>query len=173
MKLSNKTKAYKIIAVILLVIYTLVIIFYPPEARLFQIIYVFLLLCAASAYDIVKNRIPLFLCIGVLLINAIYSVFGEWDYRIWLAGSIIILILSALFAVNKNAIGLGDVLILGFSAPAIPLDNLFTFLFLTFMLSSISGLIKGIMKRKFTGTTIPLVPCIAFSFFIVTLINSL
>ncbi|NLY19470.1 MAG: hypothetical protein GX045_11210, partial [Clostridiaceae bacterium] len=117
--------------------------------------------------------IPLFLCIGVLLINIFYSVFYEWDLGAWIAGAIIILALSAIFIINKKAIGTGDILILGFSVPAMPLPNLFMFLFLTFMMSSVLGLIKGIKAGKFTGTTIPLAPCIAFSFFIVALLNNL
>jgi len=173
MKEKNKSKIYMIIAAASLFVYLFVIITYPAVARLLQVIYVFFLLCAASYYDILMNGIPVFLCVGVLLVNIFYSALCGWDYRGWLAGAVVILILLAILVINKKAIGLGDILIIGFLIPALTLSDLFLFLFLTFLLSSVFGLIKGIKIRKFTGTTVPLAPCIAISFIIAASVSIL
>lgn len=170
---NNKRIIYIIIACILLLIYLFVIIYYPTFARLFRIIYVTILLCLASVYDILESRIPLCLCIGVLLVNVLYAVFCEWDYLFWLASAAVILALMIIYVIDKKAIGLGDILILGFSTPALPFSNLLMFLLLTFVISSVLGLIKGIKTGKFAGTMIPLAPCMAFSFFVVALLDYL
>ena len=165
MNQNNKSKMkYYIAAFAVLLGYIGLILLTPSTAYRIQIIAVFLLLCIAAVYDILKSLIPLFTCIGVLLINIVNAIFDRWDYRTWLAASLIIVILSLTLIIGKKSIGLGDILLLGFSVPALPFENILIFMFLTFVLSSIFGLIKGIKKRKFKGTTIPLAPCIALSF---------
>ena len=171
MKQNNKIKMkYYIVVFAVLLVYIVLVILNPSTAYMIQNLAVFLLLCVAAVYDIFKNQIPLFICICVLLINIFNAVLYEWDYRVWLFGFFVILVLTMILMIGKKSIGLGDVLLLGFSVPAVPFENIVIFMFLTFMLSSIFGLVKGMKKRKFKGTTIPLAPCIALSFLVANIV---
>ncbi|MDD4296677.1 MAG: hypothetical protein PHC69_06930 [Ruminiclostridium sp.] len=165
MNQNNKIeRKYYIATFAVLLVYIVVVLLNPSTTYMIQSLAVFLLLCIAAVYDILKNQIPLLICICILLINIVNAVLYECDYRVWLFGFIVILVLTLIFIIGKKSIGLGDVLLLGFSVPAVPLENIVIFLFLTFVLSSIFGLVKGLKKRKFKGITIPLAPCIALSF---------
>lgn len=166
MKQNNKFKRYYSIALALLFIYTATILLMPSAARLLQIISVLILLCAATVYDISQNQIPLLICVGILLVNIIYSVLVEWNYKKWLTAALTIFVLLVILVMNNKAIGLGDVLLLGFSVLALPFENILMFLFMTFLLSSVYGLIKGIKQKRFIGIMVPLAPCITLSFLI-------
>lgn len=165
MRQNNKNDMkYYIVAFVVFFVYIVLALLNLSKTYMIHSLAVFLLLCVAAVYDILKKQIPLFICICVLLINIVNAVLYEWDHRVWLFGFIVILVLTMVLMVGKKSIGLGDVLLLGFSVPAVPFENIVIFLFLTFVLSSIFGLVRGIKKRKFKGTTIPLTPCIALSF---------
>lgn len=166
---KNRIKQYGI-AVTLILIFTVLILLFPKAAHIIRAVSIFLLLCEASLYDIVKNEIPVHTCVGAAIVNIIYSVCNTWEFRLWISGILVVVVLSLLFFINRGGIGIGDILLLGISIPAVPIKNIVIFLFITFFLSAMTGIIKSIRKKKLTGTVIPLVPCITASFVIANLI---
>jgi hypothetical protein len=147
-----------------LLLYTIVIIFCIGIESQVRAVLILIILGISSVYDIRENKVSLFACLEILSINILHTVFIYFDLAIWTLSFLVIAILFIFYSINKNLIGLGDILIITFCVQALIPEKVLGFLFTTFLLSSIVGLIKCMNVKNFRGISIPLTPCVTAAF---------
>ncbi|HAA25588.1 MAG TPA: hypothetical protein DCE11_05645 [Ruminiclostridium sp.] len=167
LKMTGKTAVIQIILFIALILsYTLLVSLVPLKSRVVQRSYAFVFLIAAAIYDIRTNEIPLSVCAGMISLALIYSVIYLWDIAALIAAVVITVLLLAVSLAGRGIIGTGDALLLGSSVMMLSVQEILGFLFLTFLLSSVLGVILSIKMCKFKDAVVPLAPCIAVAFII-------
>ena len=153
-----------------LMTYTLLILLMPSKAQVIQRLYAFVFLAAAAISDIRTNEIPVAVCIGLISLTLIYAVIFSLDFAALITAVLITALLTVVHLTNKKIIGMGDVMLLGLSIIILSIDAILGFVFLTFLFSSILGIILSIKSQKFKDAVVPLAPCIAAAFIIQCLI---
>jgi len=166
-KMKGKTIIMQVIPIsAVLLSYTLLILLMPSKSQVIQRIYAFALLFAAAVYDIRTNEVPLAVCAGLISLALIYAVIFSWNFAAVITAVLIMALLMAVRLANGKIIGMGDVLLLGFSIIMLSIEEILRFVFLTFLFSSILGIILTIKRCQIKDTVVPLVPCIAAAFII-------
>lgn len=149
--------------------YIMVVFFIPrieEEARKFIVI---ILLTVISFFDIREQKVPVTACVAILGIDVMHSVFVCLNLTSWVISIAMSVILLIIFTINRNLIGLGDILLIACVQPLLP-ENSLKFLFLTFAISSFTGLLKCFKTKNLKDISVPLSPCITVSF-ILLLVN--
>jgi|GEM_PF-695338 len=164
-KTAGKTAVIQVIILVaLLLSYTLLILFMPPISKAIQKLYAFILLTATAISDIRTKEIPLAVCAGVIYLALIYSFIYSWDLAALITAVVITALLLAVRFAGGKIIGAGDALMLGSSVMMLSIDEILGFLFLTFLFSSVYGVVLAIKRRRFQDAVVPLAPCIAAAF---------
>lgn len=172
LKMTGKTVViHAVLMIAILFSYTLLIALIPSKAQVIQRLYVCAFLVSAAISDIRSGRIPFVVCIGLINLSLVYAVFFSLNFAAVITGIIITVLLLAVRLISKEAIGTGDVLLVGFSIMILPIDEILGFIFLTFLFSSILGIIMSIKRRKFMNAVVPLAPCIATAFIMQSLLR--
>lgn len=165
-----KKKAVKFfdtaVPVILLILYLLSVFFLPGIEKEVRKISITAVLLVSSFFDIRDREIPLLACISVSGISIIHAIFVSFSLFSWIVSFVLLSVFLVLYSINKNNIGLGDIFIVSLCVQSLLPEDAFRFLFLTFALSSLAGLIKCIRAKSMKNVAIPLSPCIAAAFII-------
>ncbi|MDI9482620.1 MAG: A24 family peptidase [Bacillota bacterium] len=165
LKMTGKTVTIQVILIFaVLLSFTILILLTPSKSQIVQRLYASVFLVAAAIYDIRTNEVPLVVCIGLMSLALIYAVIFSWDFAAVGTAGLIMVLLMAVRLVNRKTIGMGDVLLLGFSIIMLSINEILRFVFLTFLFSSISGIVLSIKRRRFKDAAVPLAPCIAAAF---------
>lgn len=143
---------------------------FPAAEKTAHKIAVALLLAEAALSDIREKQIPWTVCFSIPAANIIHSSLDYWDLPSWIAGAFTMLILFAVYFASRKMIGAGDALLLGACVTSLPNGDILGFLFLSFFISSICGMVLGIMKKKMREITVPFAPFVLTSFIITSFI---
>lgn len=167
LKMPSKTVILQITFIFALSLpYMLLILLIPSKAQIIQRLFASAFLISAAISDIRINEVPLASCIGLINLALINAVIFSLDFAAVVTAVILTALLLVVRLVKRETIGMGDVLLLGFSITMLSIDEILRFVFLTFLFSSVLGIILSIKKRKFKNVAVPLAPCIAAAFII-------
>jgi len=152
------------VPVIVYVIYTAAVFLLPmveDEVRKIEII---IMLAIASISDIRTQNIPLTACIAILGINVIRSVLVLFYAMSWITSFVVLVIFIAIYAINKDLIGLGDIFLAAVCVQSLMPEDIIKFLFMAFAFSSFIGFFKCLKTKSLSNITVPMSPCVAVSF---------
>lgn len=149
---------------VLCMLYIIAGILLPPSEIILHKLLVTLLMLLASYEDIRKKEFSVAICCVIFLINALHSIFYSHDYFIWIVAAVLVFFLLVIHFINQKIIGIGDITLLGLCISAILIEHILIFLFLSFFLSAIVGVVIGISKKNMKDLTVPMVPCITLAF---------
>lgn len=150
--------------VTLSLIYIAAALFIPSVEKALHISSIILLMLVISWADIREKQIPLSCLYGAFVINAVHSLFFYGNLITWVVGLLFALLLMVIRLIKRDAIGTGDILLLGVLIAILPMENILTFLFLSFFCSSIIGTILVLIKKGSESVVIPMAPCITLAF---------
>lgn len=159
------------LTLILCFCYIAAALIFPSSEKTFHIITIILLMIITSWTDIRERQIPLSCLCGVLVINAVHSLFFYGNLITWAAGLLLTLLLMGFRLIKRDAIGTGDILLLGVLISTLPIEKILMFLFLSFFCSSITGILLVLVKRGSKSIVIPMAPCITLAFIAGTFIR--
>jgi prepilin signal peptidase PulO-like enzyme (type II secretory pathway) len=123
---------------------------------------------AASFEDIQEKQIPIIVLGGIFVINVIRSVFFTGNCVIWVAAAVFSAVMLCVHLIKRDAVGLGDIMLLGLGISSLTIENILSFLFLSFVFSSIYGIIQIALKRDQKAAAVPMAPCITLAWIAVT-----
>lgn len=146
------------------VLYTMVVFFAPDTEEGVRKLVLTVILAIASSSDIRRHKIPLIACIAVLGINVTKTAFVSVNPASWIISFVLFAFLLIIYIINKDLIGLGDIILITLCVQSLFPEKIFKFLFLTFVFSTFAGLFKCLKAKKLKNVTVPLTPCIAVSF---------
>lgn len=149
---------------VVLSVYILTIFLCKGIERQVRDLLIIIILSVTSVYDIRENKVPLFALLGILGINLLRTTFIFFDLTTYLICLVVLAVLFVFYTINKSLIGLGDILLISFCVQALLSEIVLSFLFTTFLFSSIVGLVKCMREKDFRGVSIPMTPCIAAAF---------
>jgi len=139
--------------------------FLLPEAEdVIRKLIIAVLLVTASVHDIFVKKIPVYVCIAILFINVIYSLTDCFIPASWVFSAVSFLLLIAVYFINRDLIGLGDILLLTVCIQSMSPVGIMKFLFLAFTFSFLLGVLKCIRKGSMKKVSVPMAPCIASAF---------
>lgn len=153
-----------------LISYTMVIFFLQSIEEVTRILLVTAVLIAAAIFDIYETEIPLPLCLAIPGVNILHTVFVYCNLFSWAVSLVVALLLLIIYIINRNLIGLGDILLVTFCVQALLPEDIFKFLFFTFAFPSVFSLIRGLRFKNIMETSVPLAPSIAAAFSFVSFI---
>ncbi|AGC68424.1 type IV leader peptidase family [Thermoclostridium stercorarium subsp. stercorarium DSM 8532] len=168
LKKINEKRLFKIMGLLTFFIfhisYSSVALFMPAREYAARKFILVILLAIASFHDIREQKVPLWVCAAIFGINVIHSVMVYKSVVQWIIGFILLAALMALYFLNRNLIGLGDILLVTSCVQSLRAENTMKFLFLTFAFASLSGIFKCIRNKSFNSVSVPLSPCVAAAF---------
>lgn len=153
------------------VCYAVAAFLFPQIERTFHSLVIILLMLAASWVDIREKQIPLTCLLGVFVINTFHSLFFSGGLTAWAVGFLFSALLMVVRLIKKDAIGMGDILLLGVLISALEVENILMFLFLSFLCSSVVGILLLLVKRDVKSTMVPMAPCMTIAFIAGTIIR--
>ncbi|NLN63958.1 MAG: hypothetical protein GX144_00830 [Clostridiaceae bacterium] len=145
-------------------VYAAAAMFFPEMENLLHKVVVIVLLVIGSYQDIRENKFSMLLPSFIFLVNGFHGILYTHDIVVWVIGAALFLVLLPVWLVKKKMIGFGDNLLLALCITALSVEEILMFLFLSFFLSAIFGVVCGFGKRKVRGTSVPMIPCITLAF---------
>jgi prepilin signal peptidase PulO-like enzyme (type II secretory pathway) len=167
---DGKNRVFIFVAVVLSMLYTVIALLLPASEKSLHILVILILMVAASFEDIKEKQIPFILIGGIFVINVIRSVFFTGDYVIWVAAAAFSAVMLCVHLIKRDAVGLGDIMLLGLGISSLAIEDILSFLFLSFLFSSIYGIIQIVLKKEQKGSAVPMAPCITLAWIAVTFI---
>lgn len=167
--LSGENGLFTFVSSALTGLYTALVLIFPFTERTMHTLVTFLLLAAASYADIRENRIPVTIFCGMFITGIIHSVCFTENCIVWIAAAVFSVILLAVRMIKKEAVGTGDILLLGLGIASLVPERIFSFLFLSFFLTSVYGIIRIALKRSKKGG-VPMAPCVLLAWLAVLIL---
>jgi Flp pilus assembly protein protease CpaA len=153
-------------------VYTSLGLLFPSAEKMVHKCIITLFLLVASYNDVKDREFPVLICIVILIVNIIHTLFVPEVFKGWIAGMTGILFLLLVHFVNQKTIGIGDIILLGLCMSTLLIKDILNFLFLSFFFSSVYGVVLGIFKKKVKDLAVPLVPSISLAFMLTALLSA-
>ncbi len=148
---------------VLTILYVFAAIIFPFCENTWHILSCILLMTAASFADIQKNHIPVGVLGSYFVINIVRSAFFIGSFSSWVIAAVFSAVLFGVHLIKKNAIGTGDIMMLGLGISSLAAQNTLPFLFLSFILSSLYGFVLLVVKKNHKTIAVPMAPCITIA----------
>lgn len=156
---SGENGLFTLVSSVLTGLYTALAFIFPASERTVYMLVTLLLLAAASFADIREYRIPATILCGMFITGIIHSVCFTDNYIVWIAAAAFSVVLLVVRLIKKEAVGSGDILLLGLGISSLVPERIFSFLFLSFFLTSVYGIIRFALNRNIKGG-VPMAPCV-------------
>lgn len=166
---SGKNGLFTIISFILAGSYMVLALGFPSSEKTMHALVTLLLLASASYEDIRENRIPVTIIFSMLITGIIHSIFFADNRIAWVMAIVFSALMLAIHLMKKEAVGVGDIMLLGLCMSSLNLGSILGFLFLSFLLSSVCGIMLIALKRN-RKSGVPMAPCITLAWLAVTFI---
>jgi len=147
-----------------LILYLVVMFVLPETEEEARKVLIIIILIISSIFDIREQKVPLLVCTAILGINIMHAVFVMFNLTSWIISIVLSAILLTVYVINKDLIGLGDIILVALCVQSLLPGDTLKFLFLTFAFSTFYGLIKCIKAKSVKNIAVPLSPCIALAF---------
>ncbi|NLO38848.1 MAG: hypothetical protein GX115_05185 [Ruminiclostridium sp.] len=148
---------------VLTILYVVAAIIFPFCENTWHILSCILLMTAASFADIQKNQIPAVALGGYFVINIVRSAFFIGSFSSWVIAAVFSAVLFGVHLIKKNAIGTGDIMMLGLGISSLAAQSTLPFLFLSFLLSSLYGIVLLVVQKNRKTIAVPMAPCITIA----------
>lgn len=166
---SGRNGLYTLVSLILAGLYFIVALAFPSSEKTTHTLVTFLLLASASYEDIRENRIPVIILCGLFITGIIHSFLSMEKPIGWVIAAAFSALLLAVHLIKKEAVGVGDILLLGLCISSLALENILSFLFISFLLPAIYGIVLIALRRNKEGG-VPMAPCITLAWLAVIFI---
>ena len=165
---KGKNGLFVYCSMILTLLYTVFALIFPASERTIHGVVILMLMAALSYEDVREKRISMSVIGGIFVVSVIHTLLFQGDYFVWIAGAVFSVLMLALHLIKRDTVGVGDILLLGLGITSLAAENILSFLFLSFFLSSVYGIVLIALKRSKTG--VPLSPCITLAWLAVFLL---
>lgn len=156
-------------SVILVILYTVISLILPHSEKIVHGVVTLLLLAASSYIDIRENHISVIIICGISVASIIHNVFFTQDSSVWVIAAAFSAFLLVIHLVKRDAVGVGDIMLLGLSISGLAVENILSFLFVSFLLSSAYGIVLIALKKNHKAG-VPMAPCITLAWLTVFLL---
>ncbi|MBP7177071.1 MAG: prepilin peptidase [Thermoclostridium sp.] len=159
----SKSRWFIVGSPVIAMLYTIAVFIFPYSENLLYILACIVLMAAASWADIKEKQIPVVVLGSIFIINIFHSVFFIGNYSSWVVAAVFSALLLGVHLIKKDAIGTGDIMLLGLGISSLAAENILLFLFLSFILSSIVGIVLLAVKKNLKAIAVPMAPCITLA----------